>query len=194
MKRSIKRMFATAALAASPLACTPAGGVGGGGVPSPETEVWFVGDSIGGPTAAQMPLQPYRGAVGGAGFTDNAGSLILDNTVNQLDQYQVSPDKMLVVGGVNDVSHGGEQLEMQAGFADFVGEMASRGIEVVYVDEPGWIYANELNQWNDWVVNSGLVAGTIDCTAYKGASTDGIHPNNYGQFANCVNNEFQAIQ
>ena len=150
--------------------------------PADETPVWLMGDSLGWATAAHMRPLPYTAAVGGAGFTSGAPLLVMDHTVEALDEHD-DPTHILVLAGVNDIKPGITTQDIIDGMVLLESEIASRGITTVWVAQPAWVHANGLGPVADWVNSR---PGSIDCRSHAGTSWDGVHPADYGPFADCI--------
>jgi hypothetical protein len=150
--------------------------------PPDDTPVWMLGDSLAWATASRMRPLPYVGAVGASGFTSGSRSLILDNVLPLLYQYP-NPTHVLVMGGVNDIKVGITTQDIVDGMQALEAEMTAQGITTVWVAEPAWTLADRLNPVADWINTQPL---SIDCRAYAGTSSDGIHPVDYVPMATCI--------
>ncbi len=182
MSCAVVALFALSACQAQPVA---------GPVPVPATSVWFVGDSVAHGVSMHMPSQPFRGARGGAGFTHGALNDVTTNTLALLDEHGVTPELMLVMAGVNDLSRGlVTPQDVVTGMVAFEGAMAERGIPVRWVLEPRWSIT-QLDTVNAWLLANRPDA--IDCRAFAGPATiDTVHPVSYTGIARCVDEALAA--
>jgi hypothetical protein len=151
-------------------------------VPPPDISVWMVGDSLSWGTAQEMNPRPYPVVSGGAGFTEYAFALVLDNVTQAIAQHG-QPETMLVMAGVADTPKATTE-ESLAGMEEFDAAMTALGIRLIWVAEPGFSYATQLEPLSDWVLGH---PESIDCRQFKGWTVDGVHPEDYNAMADCVN-------
>ncbi len=185
--------FLRAALIAAAIGLVAAGCTtpsSGGPPPPPEVPVWMTGDSNSASTGHLMPTRPWVGSVGAAGYTASSRSMVVDDIIASIDAYG-PPETVLVMAGVIDVARGVLTSEITAGMQSLEDEMTSRGIEVVWVAEPGWAYQAGLQELADWINAKPL---SVDCRHLAGAPTsDGVHALSYDLMAACVADEVTAL-
>ncbi len=93
--------------------------------PPPTTSVWFVGDSLAHGTASSMSSRPFRAGLGASGFTPVAFSGVTYNTNFLLDLHGVTPELILAMAGVNDLSRSlADADDIIIGMQDFEAAMA----------------------------------------------------------------------
>lgn len=174
-----------ASLAAAGCTGTPQGYVS---LAPPEMSVWIVGDSLGSGTAVAMDPKPYMAVGPGAGFTQSAPSLALQVAEDAIAEHG-PPETMLVMAGVGDTP-GAESPPILAGMEQFKTEMEALGIRLVWIAEPGYTLADELEPLSQWMFTQ---PESVDCRIHAGSSFDGVHPLDYSSMAECVSQEVDDL-
>ena len=161
----------------------------------PEHPVWFAGDSIAEWTARVMPSAPYTSAQWGAAYTAvplSERGTILGNTLEDLAGIY-TPSVMLVAGGGNDAFFGQvSPSTIIPKMVEFEQVMNDLGIAVVFVLEPDYYLSGPVRYLSQWLLENRT--NIIDCRAVAGVTWDGLHPADYTDFANCVDDRLAAMQ
>ena len=149
--------------------------------PPPTISVWMTGDSLASGTAADMVPRPFATVSPGAGFTEYPPSMVIETTTEAIEAYG-PPDTLLVMAGVGDTPVASTE-ESIAGMQEFLQAMEPYGMRIIWIAEPGYSFVEKLEPLSQWMFSQ---PESVDCRAYKGSSTDGVHPFDYAPIARCV--------
>jgi len=156
--------------------------------PPPDISVWMTGDSLASGTSVDMVPRPFAAVSQAAGFTEFAPTRVVDTITSAIAAHG-APDTLLVMAGVGDTPVATTEQSI-AGMEAFVQAMEPYGMRIIWIAEPGYTLAAKLEPLSQWMFTQ---PESVDCRVYKGVSTDGVHPVDYGPFASCVNAELAKM-
>lgn len=156
--------------------------------PPPTITAWMTGDSLASGTSVDMVPRPFAAVSQAAGFTEKAPTMVVD-TITTAIQAHGAPDTLLVMAGVGDTPVATTE-ESIAGMEAFLQAMEPYGMRIIWIAEPGYALAAKLEPLSQWMFTQ---PEWVDCRVYKGVSTDGVHPVDYGPFSRCVSAELAKM-
>lgn len=150
----------------------------------------MVGDSVSLGVGVAMATRPWVSSVGNSGFSPNAQTRIIDNTLTKINLHG-APDAVLVMAGVVDIARGRTAADTIVYMQDYETDMNDLGVDVVWFAEPGWTWQDAgLDDIATWINSR---PNSVDCRGQAGPTMDGVHPMDYTAISQCTANGVTAL-